>query len=161
MPRERHILTNTSVVQSSHGMTQIFSILGKFIYSWNSFHLHHRRHRHCWDLYIPLFIPWVSQTLFPFTETPWPSLNISHGTLWWQGVSGGLPAVCGQAAFTLSTLDCCAGKPACTFTLCLLLSLLAVTSPAVRCPSCCHPLPYFTPNCQNDGLRVDPLLFRS
>lgn len=72
MSEEKHLLTDTSVLQSSHKMTYIFFISRKFICSWNSISFHFSKHRCCWELWPCPFLRWVSQTLFPFIEDSVP-----------------------------------------------------------------------------------------
>lgn len=69
----------------------IFSTLGKFIYSWNRFHFHYSRYRHCWDLW-PCLCAYTlgasHQTqCLPSAQTQCPYLSLGDCSVWPQGVS--------------------------------------------------------------------------
>lgn len=101
----------------------------------------------------PDTVPSFSADSVPIPE-PRRLLCVATGCLQGAGAVG-------QGPHTECLRTAVLGEPACAFTLCLFLPRLAVTSAAVRSPSCCHVLLCFTPNCQNDGLRVDLPLLRS
>lgn len=149
-------------MQSSHGVTCIFSILGKLIYSCNSFHFHSSRHRDCWDLWPYPFVSIVSVSdiislYWRLGALPWTSAIALCGDRCPQGMlevdglvtltlnASGL--LCWTASLHFHTLPLSAAV-GCHFTSSQVsqpLSLLAL----------------FYTDCQNDGSRVDPPLLKS
>lgn len=162
MPEQKHVLTNTSVLQSSHKITYIFSASGKFIYSRNHIPSPSSSHRHCWDLWPCPFLSTLSVSDlisldWRLSALPWPSAIVLCGDWVSPGDAGGvwvggLRVKCFWTALLESPPARHTLSPPAT---------AAVVSPAVRCPSRCHPLPSFMSDCQNDGLRVEPPLLRS
>lgn len=135
----------------------IFSILGKFMYCWNSFFT--LAGRHFWDIWLCLFAytPSVLDIIFPLLKTPW---NISHCIKWWENVSWGR-WVLGTVAPTLNAFRLRYCRASLHFYTLPPSAVVGCHLIAVGCPSCCHSLHYFMPDCQTHGLRVDPPLLKS
>lgn len=95
MLEQKHVLINTSVLQSSHKITYIFSASGKFIYSRNHIPSPSSSHRHCWDLWPCPFLSTLSVSDlisldWRLSALPWPSAIIPCGDWVSPGDAGGV-----------------------------------------------------------------------